>query len=69
MKTRKLGNSKLEVSALGFGAMGLSFPNAPSKEECVKPVSYTHLDVYKRQADNIGIKHTFSHNNSYFFFR
>lgn len=36
MKTRKLGNSKLEVSALGFGAMGLSFPNAPSKEECVK---------------------------------
>lgn len=36
MKSRKLGNSGLEVSALGFGAMGLSFPNAPSKEESIK---------------------------------
>lgn len=36
MDTRKLGNSGLEVSALGFGAMGLSFPNAPSKEESIK---------------------------------
>lgn len=36
MKTRKLGNSGLEVSALGFGAMGLSFPNAPTKEESIK---------------------------------
>lgn len=36
MKTRKLGNSGLEVSALGFGAMGLSFPNAPAKEESIK---------------------------------
>lgn len=26
MDKRKLGNSGLEVSALGFGAMGLSFP-------------------------------------------
>jgi len=33
MKTRKLGNSGLEVSALGFGCMGLSFPNAPTKGE------------------------------------
>lgn len=33
MKSRKLGNSGLEVAALGFGAMGLSFPNAPTKEE------------------------------------
>ncbi|MEG0850090.1 MAG: aldo/keto reductase [Flavobacterium sp.] len=36
MDKRKLGNSGLEVSALGFGAMGLSFPTAPSKEESIK---------------------------------
>lgn len=36
METRKLGNSGLKVSALGFGAMGLSFPNAPTKEESIK---------------------------------
>lgn len=36
MKSRKLGNSGLEVSALGFGAMGLSFPNAPAKDENIK---------------------------------
>ncbi len=37
-KSRKLGNSSLEVSALGFGCMGLSFPNAPTKEESIKLV-------------------------------
>jgi len=36
MKSRKLGKGGLEVSALGFGAMGLSFPNAPTKEESIK---------------------------------
>ncbi|KMQ68719.1 aldehyde oxidase [Chryseobacterium sp. FH2] len=36
MEKRKLGNSRLEVSALGFGCMGLSFPNAPAKEENIK---------------------------------
>ena len=36
MEKRKLGNSGLEVSALGFGCMGLSFPNAPTKEESIK---------------------------------
>jgi aryl-alcohol dehydrogenase-like predicted oxidoreductase len=36
MKSRKLGNSGLEVSALGFGAMGLSFPNAPTREESIR---------------------------------
>jgi aryl-alcohol dehydrogenase-like predicted oxidoreductase len=36
MKSRKLGNSGLVVSSLGFGAMGLSFPNAPTKEESIK---------------------------------
>lgn len=36
MKLRQLGTEGLEVSALGFGAMGLSFPNAPTKEESIK---------------------------------
>ncbi|HYG37272.1 MAG TPA: aldo/keto reductase [Cytophagales bacterium] len=36
MKSRKLGNNGLVVSALGFGTMGLSFPNAPTKEESIK---------------------------------
>jgi aryl-alcohol dehydrogenase-like predicted oxidoreductase len=36
MKTRRLGNGGLEVSALGFGCMGLSFPNAPAREESIK---------------------------------
>lgn len=35
MNTRKLGKSGLEVSALGFGCMGLSFPNAPTKDESI----------------------------------
>ena len=35
MNTKKLGKSGLEVSALGFGCMGLSFPNAPTKEESI----------------------------------
>ena len=30
MKTRKLGNSNLEVSAIGFGCMGLNFRYATS---------------------------------------
>ncbi|MPT30476.1 MAG: aldo/keto reductase [Chryseobacterium sp.] len=36
METRKLGKSGLDVSALGFGCMGLSFPNAPKKNESIK---------------------------------
>src|ERR1700755_22883 len=33
MQTRKLGNSGLEVSALGFGCMGLSFVLGPATEK------------------------------------
>lgn len=36
MKTRKLGNSGLTVSSLGYGCMGLSFPNAPAKNESIR---------------------------------
>jgi aryl-alcohol dehydrogenase-like predicted oxidoreductase len=37
MKTRKLGNSKLEVSAIGFGCMGLNFGYTTSlgKDEAI----------------------------------
>lgn len=33
MQKRKLGNSSLEVSALGFGAMGMSFGYGPPKDK------------------------------------
>lgn len=33
MKTRKLGNSGLEVSSIGFGAMGMSFGFGPPKDK------------------------------------
>src|SRR5581483_4453034 len=33
MQKRKLGNSKLEVSAIGFGCMGLSFGYGPAVEK------------------------------------
>src|SRR5436190_3535033 len=40
METRKLGNSGLEVSALGFGCMGLSFGYGPAvdKEQGLKVI-------------------------------
>lgn len=58
MKTRKLGNGGLEVSALGFGAMGLSFPNAPTKEESIKLIrsaveqGITFFDTAQAYGDN-----------------
>jgi hypothetical protein len=40
MKRRKLGNSGLEVSALGLGCMGLSFGYGPAteKNEAIKVI-------------------------------
>ena len=32
MEKRKLGNSNLEVSALGYGAMGLSYGYGPATD-------------------------------------
>jgi aryl-alcohol dehydrogenase-like predicted oxidoreductase len=58
MNERKLGKSGLVVSALGFGCMGLSFPNAPAKDEIIKllrsAVGYgiTFFDTAQAYGDN-----------------
>jgi aryl-alcohol dehydrogenase-like predicted oxidoreductase len=58
MNIRKLGNSGLEVSALGFGCMGLSFAKAPSKDEAIKLLrlafeyGYTFFDTAQAYGDN-----------------
>jgi aryl-alcohol dehydrogenase-like predicted oxidoreductase len=58
MNTRKLGKDGLVVSALGFGCMGLSFPNAPTKEESIKLIrsavehGVTFFDTAQGYGDN-----------------
>ena len=58
MKTRKLGNNELEVSTMGYGCMGLSFENAPSKLESIKLIrsafdeGINFFDTALRYGDN-----------------
>ena len=49
MKKRMIGN--LEVSEIGMGCMGFShgYGKVPEEGYALDAVSYTHLDVYKRQ--------------------
>jgi len=44
MKTRKLGNSNLEVSALGLGCMGMSFGYGPAGEK-TEMISVIHAAI------------------------
>ncbi|MBW8198192.1 aldo/keto reductase [Flagellimonas abyssi] len=58
MESRKLGDCGLEVSTLGYGCMGLSFPGAPSKTESIKLIrsafdeGITFFDTALRYGDN-----------------
>ena len=58
MELRKLGQSGLEVSALGYGCMGLSFPGAPEKDESIKLIKgayekgITFFDTALKYGDN-----------------
>ncbi|WP_339880072.1 aldo/keto reductase [uncultured Algoriphagus sp.] len=58
METRKLGTRGLEVSSIGFGCMGLSFPGAPEKRESIKVIraafenGITFFDTAQRYGDN-----------------
>ncbi|MFV8327231.1 aldo/keto reductase [Flavobacterium sp. ZS1P14] len=58
MNKRNLGSNGLEVSALGFGCMGLSFANAPSKNEAIKLLrsafehGITFFDTAQAYGDN-----------------
>ena len=44
MPTRKLGNSSLEVSAIGLGCMGMSFSYGPPKDE-TEMISLLHAAI------------------------
>ncbi len=58
MNKRKLGNSGLEVSSLGLGCMGLSFANAPAKNDIIKLLrsavedGITFFDTAQAYGDN-----------------
>lgn len=58
MNKRNLGTSGLVVSELGFGCMGLSFANAPSKDEAIKLLrsafehGFTFFDTAQAYGDN-----------------
>ncbi len=58
MNKIRLGNSGLEVSTIGFGCMGLSFPGAPTKDESIKLIrsavelGITLFDTAQAYGDN-----------------
>src|SRR5690606_21543507 len=58
MESRKLGTAGLEVSSLGFGCMGLSFPGAPERKESVQLIrsafelGITFFDTAQAYGDN-----------------
>ena len=58
MESRIVGNNGLEVSALGYGCMGLSFPGAPEKSEAINVIrtayenGITFFDTAQRYGDN-----------------
>jgi len=45
MQKRKLGNSNLEVSALGLGCMRMSFGDKPADKQ--EMIIFLHRAVYK----------------------
>ena len=45
MQKRKLGRSNLEVSAIGFGCMGMSFGYGPAKDEQEMVSIWTLFDI------------------------
>jgi aryl-alcohol dehydrogenase-like predicted oxidoreductase len=46
MQKRKLGNSNLEVSAIGFGCMGMSFGYGPAKKEMIAHTQSSRTQHY-----------------------
>ncbi|MDR7131815.1 aryl-alcohol dehydrogenase-like predicted oxidoreductase [Algoriphagus sp. 4150] len=58
MESRKLGTKGLEVSTIGYGCMGLSFPGAPEKSESIKVIraayenGITFFDTAQSYGDN-----------------
>ena len=55
MKTRKLGNSNLEVSALGLGCMGMSFGYGPAadKNDMIKLIRAA-VELYRQEKPDAG---------------
>ncbi len=56
MQRRRLGNSDLEVSALGLGGMGMSFSYTPLPEEAIAndgSLNKKALCIKQKSADQI----------------
>ncbi len=55
MQKRKLGNSNLEVSAIGLGCMGMSFSYGPPKDT-QEMTALLHAAVDRGITKNLGLK-------------